>query len=56
VYAVSTAVEGQTILAGYWLRLPAVSMALRGQLTLNAVAVAIYTRSKSRIARLNSLN
>jgi hypothetical protein len=51
--AVSTAVEGQSILAEYWLRLPAVSMALRGQLALNAVAVAIYTRSKSRKVCLN---
>ena len=49
----STAVEGQSILAEYWLRLPAVSMALRGQLALNAVAVAIYTRSKTRKACLN---
>jgi hypothetical protein len=53
VCAVSTAVEGQSILAEYWLRLPAVSMALRGQLALNAVAVAIYTRSKTRKACLN---
>jgi hypothetical protein len=56
VCVVSTAVEGQTILAEYWLRSPAVSMALRGQLALNAVAVAIYTRSKGRMVRLNSLN
>ena len=53
VCAVSTAVEGQSILAEYWLRLPAVSMALRGQLVFNAVAVAIYTRSKTRKACLN---
>jgi hypothetical protein len=53
VCAVSTAVEGQSILAEYWLRLPAVSMALRGQLALNAVAVAIYTRSNTRKACLN---
>jgi hypothetical protein len=53
VCAVSTALEGQIILAEYWLRLPAVSMALRGQLTLNAVAVAIYARSKARKACLN---
>ena len=53
VCAVSTAVEGQSILAEYWLRLPAVSMALRGQLVFNAVAVAIYTRSKTRQACLN---
>jgi hypothetical protein len=53
VCAVSTAVEGQSILAEYWLRLPAVSMALRGQLVFNAVAVAIYTRSKARQACLN---
>jgi hypothetical protein len=53
VCAVSTAVEGQSILADYWLRLPAVSMALRGQLALNAVAVAMYTRAKGRKACLN---
>jgi hypothetical protein len=53
VCAVSTAMEGQSIMAEYWLRLPAVSMALRGQLALNAVAVAIYTRSKARKACLN---
>ena len=41
------AVQGQSILADYWLRLPAVSMAMRGQLTLNAVAVAMYTRTKA---------
>ena len=53
VCALSTAVQGQSILADYWLRLPAVSMAMRGQLTLNAVAVAMYTRSKGRKACLN---
>lgn len=53
VCAVSTAVKGQTILAEYWLRLPPVTMALRGQLALNAVAVAIYTRSKGRKVCLN---
>ena len=47
VCALSTAVQGQSILA------PAVSMAMRGQLTLNAVAVAMYTRSKGRKACLN---
>ena len=51
--AVSTAVEGQSILAEYWLRLPAVSMALRGQLALNAIGVAVYSRSKGRRAHLN---
>lgn len=53
VCALSTAVQGQSILADYWLSLPAVSMAMRGQLTLNAVAVAMYTRSKGRKACLN---
>jgi hypothetical protein len=53
VCALSTAVQGQSILADYWLSLPVVSMAMRGQLTLNAVAVAMYTRSKGRKACLN---
>jgi hypothetical protein len=53
VCALSTAVQGQSILADYWLSLPAVSIAMRGQLTLNAVAVAMYTRSKGRKACLN---
>jgi hypothetical protein len=51
--AVSTAVESQSILADYWLRLPAVSMALRAQMTLNAIGVAVLTRSKGRRAHLN---
>jgi hypothetical protein len=53
VCALSTAVQGQSILADYWLSLPAASMAMRGQLTLNAVAIAMYTRSKGRKACLN---
>ncbi len=53
VCALSTAFQGQSILADYWLSLPAVSMAMRGQLTLNAVAVAMYTRSKGRKVCLN---
>ena len=53
VCVLSTAVVSHTILAEYWLRLPPVSMALRGQLALNSVAVAIYTRSKRRLVRLN---
>ncbi len=53
VCAVSAAVKGQAILTEYWLRQPAVTVALRGQLALNAVAVAILTRSKGRTACLN---
>jgi hypothetical protein len=53
VCAVKAAVENQSILAEYWLRMSPVSMALRGQLVLNAVAVAMYTRSQGRKACLN---
>ena len=53
VCAVKAAVENQSIMAEYWLRLSPVSMALRGQLVLNAVAVAMYTRSQGRKACLN---
>jgi len=50
---VGTAVEGQAIVSEYWLRLPPVAYALRGQLALNSVAVAIYQRSRPRKSRLN---
>ena len=53
VCIVSTAVEGQAIMSQFWLRLLPVASALRGQLALNSVAVAIYTRSKTRAVRLN---
>jgi hypothetical protein len=49
----NTAVEGQSALAQLWLGLPAVSMALRGQLVVNAVAVAILTRNAPRRRRLH---
>jgi hypothetical protein len=44
--AASAAVEHQSILAQCWLSLPPVATALRGQLVLNAIGVAIYTRSR----------
>lgn len=50
---VGTAIEGQAILSQYWLRLPPIAYALRGQLALNSVAVAIYMRSRPRKSRLN---
>jgi hypothetical protein len=53
VCIVSTAVEGHAIMAQYWLRLLPIASALRGQLALNSVAVAIYTRSKPRAVRFN---
>jgi len=46
--ALSTAVEAQSALTQCWLGLPAVSMAVRGQLSLGAIGVAIYTRNKNR--------
>lgn len=46
VSAVSAAVEHQSVLAHCWLRLPPVATALRGQLVLGAIGVAICTRSK----------
>jgi hypothetical protein len=53
VCIVTTAIEGQAIISQYWLRLLPVASALRGQLALNSVAIAIYTRSKPRAVRLN---
>lgn len=44
----SAAAESQAKLTQYWLGLPQVSMALRGQLTVNAIAVAVCTRNGSR--------
>jgi hypothetical protein len=49
----NTAVESQSALAQFWLGLPAVSLALRGQLVVNAVAVAVYTRNVRRPHRLH---
>jgi hypothetical protein len=46
VSAASAAVEHQAVLAHCWLRLPPVATAMRGQLVLNAIGVAIYTRSR----------
>jgi hypothetical protein len=46
--ALSAAFEAQSVITQCWLRLPAVSMALRAQLALGAVGVAIYSRNKKR--------
>ena len=46
--ALGAAVELQSAATQYWLAQPQVVMAARGQMTVNAVLVAVYTRSKSR--------
>ena len=46
--ALSAAVQVQSAAAQYWLAQPQVVMAARGQMTVSAVLVAVYTRSKSR--------
>jgi hypothetical protein len=52
--ALSAALENQSVFAQYWLRFPPVAMAVRSQLTCNAVAVAMLDRcKKSPQARLN---
>jgi hypothetical protein len=51
--ALRAAVEGQSVLTQHWLSLPPVSMALRGQLTLNAIALAVYNRGRPRRSRLH---
>jgi hypothetical protein len=43
----SAAVEAQSAATHYWLAQPHVVMAARGQMTVNAVLIAVYTRSKS---------
>jgi hypothetical protein len=51
--ALNIAVENQSALAQFWLGLPAVSIGLRGQLAVNAVAVAIGTRNVRGPRRLH---
>jgi hypothetical protein len=46
--ALSAAIATQAAFTQYWLGLPAVAAATRGQLAFNAVAVAAYTKSKTR--------
>jgi hypothetical protein len=43
----SAAVEAQSAATHYWLAQPHVVMAARGQMTVNPVLIAVYTRSKS---------
>ena len=43
LWAVGTAIEQQTVLTQHWLRLPAVEIAMRGQLTIGAFVVAACT-------------
>jgi hypothetical protein len=51
--ALSAAVEAQSVATQYWLAQPHVVAATRGQLTVNAVLVAVYSRSKSRPRKLH---
>jgi hypothetical protein len=51
--ALSAAVEAHSIATQCWLALPQVTAATRGQMTVNAVLVAAYTRSKSRTRTLH---
>jgi hypothetical protein len=46
--AMSTIAVTQALAVQYWLTLPAVSAALRAQLTVNSVAIAVATRKKRR--------
>ena len=46
--AMPTLVETQALAVQYWMTLPAVSAALRAQLTVNSVAIALATRKKRR--------
>jgi hypothetical protein len=43
-----TAAEAQAAFVQHWLELPAVESALRRQLALNSVAVAVFNRSRGR--------
>jgi hypothetical protein len=44
----SAAAECQAVATQHWLHLPPVEAVIRRQLTLNSVAVAVYTRSRGR--------
>ena len=43
-----TAAEAQAAIAQHWLELPVVATAVRRQLALNSMAVAVYSRSRGR--------
>lgn len=46
LWAVGTAMEQQMVLATHWLRLPAIEVAMRGQLAIGAFVVAASTPRK----------
>jgi len=46
LWAVGTAMEQQIVLAKHWLRLPAIEVAMRGQLAIGAFVVAASTPRK----------
>ena len=48
LHALSTTVRTQCVVAQYWLSLPPVSAAVRGQLVLNSIVIAAATRKKFR--------
>ena len=51
--ALSAAIEAQSLAAQCWLAMPHVAAATRGQMTINAVAIAAYTRTRSRARTLH---
>ncbi|MBC7832308.1 MAG: hypothetical protein H7Y62_09850, partial [Hyphomicrobium sp.] len=46
LWAVGTAMEQQMVLTEHWLRLPAIEVAMRGQLAIGAFVVAASTPRK----------
>lgn len=53
LWAVSTAIEQQMVLAQHWLRLPTIDMAMRGQLAIGAFVVAASTPRKPMKPRIH---
>jgi hypothetical protein len=44
----SATTQAQAVLAEHWLRTPLVAVSIRRQLAINSMAIAIYTRGKTR--------
>ncbi len=53
LWAVSTAIEQQTVLTQHWLQLPAIEIAMRGQLAIGAFVVAACTPRKPQKPRIH---
>ena len=53
LWAVGSAMEQQMVLAQHWLRLPAIEMAMRGQLAIGAFVVAASTPRKPMKPRIH---